>query len=535
MVKANTHKITLKQIFLYLLLLNFLLFLFSIIFWNGKISLSKKTSLSFVSFPSLLSKDTSHQVNLDQIIDDVSPIDSTLEIVEISADDKKLLNRELEQNRIIQYQSSRFSELISFFQALIQLENQKNHLRILHYGDSQLEGDRISDYLRNRMQLRFGGMGPGYLQPKEPTALLKQGVKVRESNNWKKFAVYGKGQKMKDGYYGIGGASFKYSTSASNIVGYDTIFKPIFAKKQIILKDTLDKDSAQKIIITFDSSKIVGIDTIAKPIYEYYQNRNATISINLQKNSYPKKSMCQNVSLYYGSKAAIPIEAKIDGLEMKDSLQTGFPIMRKTWRLDQISNKIYIDFKGGEPIIYGLSLDGDNGISVDNFPMRGSSGLGFTSINQSVLNQMYSMMNVKLIILQFGINVVPNPRKNYKYYENMLTTEINAIKKAAPNVSILIIGPSDMSRRTANGYESYPNIELIRNAMKNAAFNTGSAFWDLYEAMGGRNSMVSWVQNKPSLAAKDYTHFNASGAKYVGEMLYNALMKEYLEYKQITP
>ena len=29
------------------------------------------------------------------------------------------------------------------------------------------------------------------------------------------------------------------------------------------------------------------------------------------------------------------------------------------------------------PIVYGLALDGEVGVAVDNFPMRGSSGFGF--------------------------------------------------------------------------------------------------------------------------------------------------------------
>jgi hypothetical protein len=75
-------------------------------------------------------------------------------------------------------------------------------------------------------------------------------------------------------------------------------------------------------------------------------------------------------------------------------------------------------------------------------------------------------------------------------------------------------------------------VPLIRDAMKKAAFENNCAFWDLYTAMGGRNSMSSWVSNH--LAAKDFTHFSTEGARYVSEMLYNTLMDEYLEYLKET-
>ena len=68
--------------------------------------------------------------------------------------------------------------------------------------------------------------------------------------------------------------------------------------------------------------------------------------------------------------------------------------------------------------------------------------------------------------------------------------------------------------------------------MMQAAFDNGCAFWDLYNAMGGENSMVAWVQNDPPLAAKDFTHFSSRGAGFVGEMLYNAIISKYIDWKK---
>ncbi len=48
--------------------------------------------------------------------------------------------------------------------------------------------------------------------------------------------------------------------------------------------------------------------------------------------------------------------------------------------------------------------------------------------------------------------------------------------------------------------------------------------------MGGRNSMVSWVQADPPLAAEDYTHFSPQGARKVGELFYDALIADFAEY-----
>ena len=70
------------------------------------------------------------------------------------------------------------------------------------------------------------------------------------------------------------------------------------------------------------------------------------------------------------------------------------------------------------------------------------------------------------------------------------------------------------------------------DAQKNAAMRTDLIFWDMYEAMGGKNSMPSWVWAEPPLANKDFTHFNHEGSRIISNMLYNAIMLEYHNYRK---
>ena len=45
--------------------------------------------------------------------------------------------------------------------------------------------------------------------------------------------------------------------------------------------------------------------------------------------------------------------------------------------------------------------------------------------------------------------------------------------------------------------------------------------------------MPSWVFAEPSLASKDFVHFNPRGAKLIANMFYNALLFEYNQYKNL--
>ena len=136
-------------------------------------------------------------------------------------------------------------------------------------------------------------------------------------------------------------------------------------------------------------------------------------------------------------------------------------------------------------------------------------------------------LGVKLIVLQFGVNVGAAEAPSYKYYERMLKSQLALLRRAVPGVPVLIIGISDMSSRQNGEWRTRPSVEKVRDAQRAAAFATGCAFWDLYGAMGGENSMPSWVVARPSLAQPDYTHFSGNGARIVGELLWKALIKEY--------
>jgi hypothetical protein len=102
----------------------------------------------------------------------------------------------------------------------------------------------------------------------------------------------------------------------------------------------------------------------------------------------------------------------------------------------------------------------------------------------------------------------------------------------APNASIILIGPADMSEKVKDNYETIKNLPYLIKLMKNEAFKNNCAFWNMYEAMGGQNSMPSWVFHNPPLAEKDFIHFNVNGANIIAQMFYKALIVDYNKFVQ---
>lgn len=482
--------------------------------------------LKFLSKYDLLYPDTSKVVDVDSVIGNIATVDTSV----MSIDTSKQEVFEIEKNRFIQYPDSTRLALIAFFEALQKTAKDGDLIRIVHYGDSQLEGDRISDYIRNKFQLRFGGMGPGIVLPID-ISRSRISVRQSESKDWFKYAVFGRTKRHPKGLYGIGCSSYAYSGEYLVKIGEDTTIRKVkFAPGTV---DSTHTDSTGKAIdhgMAVMAEDSFYMDTVITPIYRTETTDASTLRYRTATRSFPRVRSFEQVRLLYAADSAFRLGVHVDG-NYKSLAVPAKPIMGiQVLHTDTVRDGVSLSFTGPSPLVYGVALDGKTGVAVDNFPMRGSSGTGYSMINSTLMRRQYLMSNTKLLILQYGINVIPNPQKSYGYYERMFAKELQAIRAANPGLSILVIGPSDMSRKRGGKYVSYPNVPAVRAAMKNAAFANGCAFWDLYEAMGGENSMVSWVTADPPLANKDFTHFNSRGAAYVGEMIYAALVHDYQVY-----
>lgn len=175
--------------------------------------------------------------------------------------------------------------------------------------------------------------------------------------------------------------------------------------------------------------------------------------------------------------------------------------------------------------IFGFSFESDSGVFVDNFSFRGNSGMPLTKMNASVLRKLNSYLDYDLIVLQYGINVVNNKVTDFSWYQRGMNEVVSYLKNCFPNTSILLISAGDKSYRDNGKYETDPSVLLVVDAQRKVAEKNQIGFWNLYAAMGGKNSMVKWVEGDTVYANKDYTHLNFRGAKRVANLFYERLLE----------
>ena len=111
---------------------------------------------------------------------------------------------------------------------------------------------------------------------------------------------------------------------------------------------------------------------------------------------------------------------------------------------------------------------------------------------------------------------------NYRGYADQMCRVIKRLQRCYPETGILVMGVSDRSRKTQDGYCTMAEIKSLVSSQRQMARECKIAFWDTFSAMGGENSMPRYVEK--GWAAKDYTHISAAGGRVIAREFVKALL-----------
>ena len=372
------------------------------------------------------------------------------------------------------------NKLYSFFEKLRKTGEEKKKIHILHFGDSQIEGDRMTSFIRQRFQEKFGGNGPGLVPANNvyPTLSFSQSY----SDNFMRYTCFG-GPKLSNRSYGVMNSAARFTA------------------------ETVD---------------------LAAPEQE------AWIEIGPNSLAHSRARIFSQVKMFYNS-CNEPCQLQV--------YQNGAILHEESLSTDGKAHVVALTFKNAigslkfvfrsriSPNIVGFSLEGDYGTQVDNIAMRGSSGTFFGAINTGAFSEMLKELGTELTIMQFGGNSMPYMKDSaeVRNYAKFFQGQLNTLKRLKPDMAVIMIGPSDMSKLKDGLYETYPLLPYCVEQLKKAALKAGANYWDLYDAMGGKNSMPSWVEK--GLGRSDYVHFSIKGATIAGQLFYESLIAEYLKFE----
>lgn len=360
------------------------------------------------------------------------------------------------------YSDSTLRGMTPFYRALDEIPMKKRLVRIAVFGDSFIEADIFTADLREMLQKRFGGCGVGFVTITSMTSGYCPTVR-----------------------HSFGGWS---SHAVTDSVYFDR-------KKQ-------------------------GLSG-----HYFVPNNNAYVELRGQNKYASLLDTCQQASIFFYNKGAVDLSVRINRGETENrqfepdghlqAMQVEGRIGSVRWTVNQADSTLF----------YGMAMDGTQGIIVDNFSLRGSSGLSLRTIPASIIKEFNDQRPYDLVILQYGLNVATQRGYNYDNYQKGLLTAIEHLKECFPQAGFLLLSVGDRDYKTDTGeLRTMPGVKNLIRYQQNIAAESGIAFWNMFEAMGGEGSMAKLVHAKPSMANYDYTHINFRGGKHLAGLLYETLL-----------
>jgi len=347
-------------------------------------------------------------------------------------------------------------------------------VRITHYGDSIIASDYISASVRVRLQKRWGDAGHGFVLAGKPWRWYHhRGVEHSVSGGW---VMHAATTKSEDRRFGLGGVRFECD----------------------------EVDCAAEFGTT-------------------HQGRLG-------------RSVSRFELYYHGQPGGGSLELTVDG-QFRQRLSTDADEPQAAFLRIPVPDgaaRLGIRTLGDGPVrLYGVTLERSTpGVVYDSVGLVGGSIWALRRNLPSHWVKQLARRRSNLIIFTFGANEIATFADAkpvvLKQYERSLGRIIRLLRRALPNVSVLVTGPLDSAEKVDGVLVTRPVIHRLAQAQRAAALKNGAAYWDTFTVMGGEGSMARWVAAR--LGASDLIHPSWAAADFLGKELARSLIAGYEGY-----
>ncbi|MEG2366370.1 MAG: hypothetical protein RSB29_06440, partial [Alistipes sp.] len=334
-------------------------------------------------------------------------------------------------------------------------------VRIAVLGDSFIEGDILTSDLRERLQEVYDGSGAGFAPMASPLTGFRRTVKT-QSKGW----------------------------TAYNIMQYRTTPQA--------LRDEF-----------YISGWVCRAEPGAQTRWECATSR---------KHLDP----CGGARILFVSRGKSRAEVTVNDTLRRSFAIEGDPALRQVEISGgAIHSLVFRVVEGSAGVVgYGALLEGGR-VGVDNYSIRSNNGQAMFRTNPTINAQANAMLHYDLVVLQYGLNIMQQGIHNYANYGAQIEKMIAYVRECFPSAAVLVLGVSDRSVRTADGFAPMDAVPYMIQCQRKAAERNGAAFWDTAAAMRAMGGMAHFVAN--GWAGKDYTHINYAGGRRVAYALSDAL------------
>ena len=178
--------------------------------------------------------------------------------------------------------------------------------------------------------------------------------------------------------------------------------------------------------------------------------------------------------------------------------------------------------------LFGMNIaNEDPGIIYHNLGINGAATTSFLRCHR--MEKDLKTIKPDLVIFGIGINDAYGKNFDQSKFEKNYDTLVTRVYTANPNAAIIFATNNDSYYRKR--YVNRNGIK-VQQSMYRLAKKYNAAVWDMFEIMGGLNSVVGW--QKSFLARRDKVHFTRTGYILLGDLLFDAIISDYGKYISIN-
>ena len=349
--------------------------------------------------------------------------------------------------------------------------------RVAHYGDSSIATDLITSTVRQNLQARFGDAGHGFVLAAKGFIPYKHRGVVQSSNPeaWELREVVRR--QDRHGRYGYGGVQ-------------STAMRGSWARIGTAKRGDIGRKASR-----FD-------------IFYEEQPRGGKFSVRVDRED----------------REIISTKADVLG----DGI---FSI-----KVPDGPHSIELRYQRGGPVsFYGVVVERDGpGVVYDSLGLVGARANRLLNFDETHIRRQLEQRGTNLIVLGFGGNEASDDRTEQMFYEDYMKV-LRRMRQGREDLACLVFAPLDQARRTRGRIRTLATIPLIVAAQRRAATDSGCAFYDTWQAMGGEDAMRRWYKARPRLAMGDFRHATPAGYEIIGNMFYKAILAGFARYLSREP
>lgn len=183
---------------------------------------------------------------------------------------------------------------------------------------------------------------------------------------------------------------------------------------------------------------------------------------------------------------------------------------------------------GGQTRVYGVVLErAGPGVVYDGIGVVGARAARQLFADEAHFHGQLQARKPDLMILMYGGNEIPDKTRPDVYKQGYVDV-IGRFRAGRPEASCVVMSPLDHGERHRGRVRTVPRMYDLMELQREAALESGCAWYSLFDAMGGEGSIGAWYDS--GLAASDLAHPTARGSRALGALWYKSLVKGFADW-----